>query len=433
MTITNPGSAAAAIEREAAEIARQMLSTISLAAVAPEKYAGTLYCQERLLVLARTAYDRAPAEAAAITGSAWADLEALRRDELRANPFRNDCFAQASRSVLGLPRPLDADGIRAAITGPIGKSLEDACQDVDRHAARKLKTQRVADQRRRRLRAEIDAYLYKSAPVLAGHICGLVRDQAADEVTRRYEAAGRSLAALRRRCQEAADPGDNIAGSHRFSCGPRLSVVLKATAAKRPDLLDRDGRPTEAIWAAFGAEVADGDLACTEDPQESIAALQRFLESTVADALDGLTLDSLYELSGEPPEAPSWIGRSAARLQAASHEEPYRVRLAQVPASTSDALYDQILHHIQTAARSEEDNRLQLVEFTYAFRADEILRADRRGLARVLTAILPHVSNPQLAKAIGAQLADLTPRGGHGAEHARENGHPAQGTRPVTS
>ena len=44
---------------------------------------------------------------------------------------------------------------------------------------------------------------------------------------------------------------------------------------------------------------------------------------------------------------PNWIGKSAARLQAVSREEPYRVRLAQVPAAVGDYLYDQILHHIQ--------------------------------------------------------------------------------------
>jgi hypothetical protein len=53
----------------------------------------------------------------------------------------------------------------------------------------------------------------------------------------------------------------------------------------------------------------------------------------VNEALDGLTLDALYALTGEPPEVPNWIGRSAARLQAVSREEPYRVRLAQVPAT----------------------------------------------------------------------------------------------------
>jgi len=150
--------------------------------------------------------------------------------------------------------------------------------------------------------------------------------------------------------------------------------------------------------------VASGDLAVMEDPHQAIDALQHFLESTVARALDGLTLDALYALTGEPPEVPNWIGRSAARLHAASREEPYRVRLAQVPATAGDALYNQILHHIQTATRSDDGNRLQLVELTYAFCADEILRADPRGLERVLAAIQPHVSNPQLATAIGARL-----------------------------
>jgi hypothetical protein len=125
----------------------------------------------------------------------------------------------------------------------------------------------------------------------------------------------------------------------------------------------------------------------------------------VAQALDGLTLDALYALAGEPPEVPNWIGKSAARLQAVSREEPYRVRLAQVPATVSDALYDQILHHIQTATRSDDGNRLHLVELTYAFCADEVLRADPRGLEHVLASIQPHLSNPQLVTAIGAQLA----------------------------
>ena len=426
MAITNPDSAAATVEREAGETARRMLSTITLGAVAPDTYAGRLRCQERLVVLARTAFDRAPSEASATAGAARADLDGLRRDELRANPFRNDCFGPAARSFQVMPASLDADGVKVVINGLVDKSLEDACQDVDRHAASRLKTQRGADRRRRRLRAEIDAYVYKLVPVLAGHIAGLVRDELADELARRSKAGERSQVALQRYCQEATDPGDDIPGSHRFSCGPRVNVVLKATAARRPDLLDRDGQPTDAIWAAFGAEVAAGNLTVMEDPQESIDALQGFLEFTVAAALDGLTLDSLYELSGEPPEAPSWIGRSAARLQAASREEPYRVHLAQVPASTSDALYNQILHHIQTATRSEEDNRLQLVELSYAFCADEILRADPRGLERVLAAVLPHASNPPLARAIGTLLANHDASVSRPTDRAGENGHEAR-------
>ena len=66
------------------------------------------------------------------------------------------------------------------------------------------------------------------------------------------------------------------------------------------------------------------------------------------------------------------------------------MRLAQVPAAIGDVLYDQILHHIQTATRSEDGNRLQLVELTYAFCADEILQADPRGLERVLASIQLH-------------------------------------------
>ena len=83
-------------------------------------------------MLARTAFDRAPSEASAIAGAARADLDGIRRDELRANPFRNDCFGQAARSFRVMPASLDADGIKAVINGLVDKSLEDACRDVDR-------------------------------------------------------------------------------------------------------------------------------------------------------------------------------------------------------------------------------------------------------------------------------------------------------------
>ena len=198
---------------------------------------------------------------------------------------------------------------------------------------------------------------------------------------------------------------------------------MKTWLSERPDLLDHDGRPTDAIWAAFGAEVAAGDLAVMEDPHEALAALRRFLESTVARALDGLTLDALYALTREPAETPNWIGKSAARLQAVTREEPYRVRLAQVPAAAGDVLYDQILHHIQTATRSDDGNRLQLVELTYAFCADEILRSDPRGLEHVLASILPHASNPRLAVAIGTQLAALRAGRGSAAVEPRLSGN----------
>ena len=422
MTITNPETAGATVQRDATEAARRMLGTLSLGVVAPESYAGKLHSQDRLIEYAQAAFEKARSEATTIAGSARADIDGLRRRELKADPFASDCFGNASRSVRALPGPLDTDGIQSTVAGLVADSLEDACRGVDRNAASKLKTQKGTDRKRRRLKTEIDAFIQKLTPKLAAHIAGLVRDELADELARRYEACIRSQAALRRLCAEAADPGDDIPGTHRFSCGPRGEVVLKAAAAKRPDLLDHDGRPTDAIWAAFGAEVAAGNLGVMEDPQESIEALWRFLESTVADALDGLTLDALYAVTREPPEAPSWIGRAVARLQAVSREEPYRVRLAQVPATMSDALLDQILHHIQTATRSEEDNRLQLVELTYAFCADEVLRADPRGLERVLTAILPHVSNPKLAKAIGAQLANLGATRNYTVDRTEGNG-----------
>ena len=340
-----------------------------------------------------------------MAASARAGLDDLRRSELRTDPFGRACFGQAAGSLQGLPGPLDPGGIKAAVAGLITEPLAEACRAVDRNAASKLKTQKGTERRRRRLKAEIDAFSARLRPALAEHIAGLVRDEVADELARRDQLARRAQAALRRQCAEAEDPGDEIPGAHRFSCGPRLEVVLKTVAVRRPDLLDRDGRPTDAIWAAFGAEVAAGDLAVMEDPQQAIDALQRFLETTVAQALEGLTLDALYSLTGEPPEVPNWIGKSAARLQAVSREEPYRVRLAQVPAVADDTLYEQILHHIQTATRSDEGNRLQLVELTYAFCADEVLRADPRGLEHVLASVQPHVSNPQLAAAIGAQRA----------------------------
>ena len=408
MTITNPGTAGAAVQHDAGEAARRTLAAVSLGAVAPESYAAKLHCQDRLTESAQAAFGKVRPDASAIAAAARAELDDLRRSELRTDPFASECFGQAARSIQALPGPLDPAAIKAAVAGLITESLVEACREVDRRAARKLKTQNGTERRRRRLKAEIDAFNQKLRPVLADHIVGLVRDDLGGELARRDEMSRRSKAALRRRSAEAADPGDDIPGSHRFSCGPRVEVVLKAVAVKRPDLLDRDGRPTDAIWAAFGAEVASGDLAVMEDPHQSIAALQRFLESTVARALDGLTLDALYALTAEPPEVPNWIGKSAARLQAVSREEPYRVRLAQVPAIAGDALYNQILHHIQTATRSDDGNRLQLVELTYAFCADEILRADPRGLERVLTSIQLHVSNPQLATAIGAQLVTAT-------------------------
>ena len=405
MTITNPGTAGAAVQYGAGEAARRTLAAVSLGAVAPESYPGKLHCQDRLTEFAQAAFGKVRPDASAIAAAARAELDDLRRSELRTAPFASECFGQAARSIQGLPGPLDPTGIKVSVVDLLTDSLAEACRAVDRNAASRLKTQKGTERKRRRLKAEIDAFNQKLRPVLADHIAGLVRDDLVGELARRDEASRRSQAALRRRCAEAADPGDDIPGSHRFSCGPRVEVVLKAVAAKRPDLLDGEGRPTDAIWTAFGAEAASGDLAVMEDPHRSIDALQQFLESTAARALDGLTLDAIYALAGEPPEVPNWIGKSAARLQAVSREEPYRVRLAQVPAAAGDYLYDQILHHIQTATRSDDGNRLQLVELTYAFCADEILQADPRGLERVLASIRLHASNPQLAVAIGAQLA----------------------------
>jgi hypothetical protein len=423
MTITHPGTAGASVQHDASEAASRALVTVSIGTVAPESYAGRLRCQERLTELAQAAFGKVRPDATAIAAAARSDLDDLRRRELRTDPFARECFGPAARSIQALPAPLDPSAVKAAIAALITEPLADACREVDRNAASMLKTQKGTARKRRRLKAEIDAFGLRLRPLLADHIAGLVSDDLGDELARRDELGSRAQAALRRLCAEAVDPGDDIPGSHRFSCGPRVEVVLKTVAVQRPDLLDRDGRPTDAIWAAFGAEVAAGDLTVMEDPHQALAALQRFLESTVVRALDGLTLDALYALTREPPETPNWIGRSAARLQAMTREEPYRVRLAQVPAAVGDVLYDQILHHIQTATRSDDGNRLQLVELTYAFCADEILRFDPRGLEGVLAAIQPHVSNPRLAVSIGAQLAALRAGRGSAAMDPRSSGN----------
>jgi hypothetical protein len=401
MTITNPENARVALENDSAEAARRTLTALSVGAVAPEAFPGKLRCQSRLTTLAQSAFDRARSEATAIAAAARADIDTVRRSELKANPFAAACMGGASRSVGSMPAPLDAADVQIVITSRIDDLLARACRDLDRITSRKLKTKKGVERRRKRLKVEIDAFVQRLQPVLAAHVAGHVRDELADELRNRYEACVRSRDALQRLCAEATDPGEDIPGSHRFSCGPRVEVVLKAAAVRRPDLLDSEGVPTDAIWPAFGAEVAAGDLGVMEDPQAAIDALLGFLESTVADALTGVMLDGLYSMTGEQPEVQNWIQRAGARLQvAASAPEPYRVRLAQVPATTSEILYDHVLHHIQTATRSEESNRLQLVELTYAFRASEVLDADPRGIHRVLADIRPHASNPRLAEAL---------------------------------
>lgn len=401
MAITNPDNTQLALEHDAAEAARRLLGTVSLGAVAPESFPGNLRSRDRLAGLARQAFERALAEAAPIIDAARADIDGLRRDELKADPFSTACLDGASRSVQRLPVPVSAAEVKEAINRAIDPSLAEACREVDRDAVKKLKTRKGVERRRRRLRAEMDAFVQKLQPRLAAQVAGHVRDGLAGELERRSEAGDLTQDALRRFCAQALPPGDDIPGAHRFSCGPRVMVVLRAAAVNRPDLLNSDGRPTDAIWPAFGAEVAEGDLSVMEDPEEAISALQGFLRSTVADALTGVTLDGLYAMAHEQPEVPNWLGKASARLHAGPRApEPYRVRLAQVPATTSEVLYDQVLHHIQAATRSAEPNRLQLMEFTFAYRAREVLEADPRGLARILAEVVPRASNPQLAETL---------------------------------
>ena len=426
MTITNPDDVGLSLAHDATDAARQDLSALSLGAVAPESYPGKLRSQDRLIDIVNAAFERAPAEAATIAGSVRADIDALRRSELKADPFATACLGGASRSVQALPGPLGSADIRAVITGLIGTTLTEACRDVDHDTTRRLKTRKGPERRRRRLKAEIDTFAHKVLPVLAGHIAGLVRDELADELVRRHEASLRAQDALRRFCAEANDPGEDIPGFHRFSCGPRVEVVLRAAAVRRPDLLDRDGQPTEVIWPAFGADVASGELTVMEDPQQAIDGLRRFLERTVAEALDGLTLDGLYAMTQQQPEVTSWITSATARLQVADGApHPYRVQLAQVPAGTSNVLYDQVLQHIQTATRSEEPNRLQLVELTYAFTSHEVLGADPRGIDRVLADVQRHASNPKLAEALKDRRNQFASPGASrdsAADRARDNG-----------
>jgi hypothetical protein len=401
MIITNPDHAHVAIEQTASETARRLLTAVSVTAVAPESFPGKLDSRARLAERAQQVFEKASAEAASIAAAARTEIDALRRSELKADPFATACLHNVSRSVRELPGPLDLAGVRSVIAGLIDPVLVEACQGVDRDVVKKIKTKKGVERRRRRLKVGIDTFIQRLQPRLAAHIAGHVRDELADELKRRHEACDRAQSELRRHCANAVHPGEDVPGVHRFSCGPRVHVVLKAAAVRRPDVLDSDGRPTAAIWPAFGAEVTKRDLTVMEDPQRAIVALQRFLQATLADALAGVTLDGLYALANEQPEVPNWISRATARMHvSAKAPEPYRVRLAQVPATSTHVLYDQVRHHIQTATESAEPNRLQLMEFTYSYRAKEVLDADPRGLDRVLAAVLPHTSNPRLTKAL---------------------------------
>jgi hypothetical protein len=416
MTITNPGNAGETVRRDAIAAARRTLGAISLGAIAPESFVGRLNSEANLVGLVRNSFERAPAQATDIGASARANIDALRRDELKANPLADDCLGQASRSIAELPAPLDTDGINRAVDGLIGKHLQEACRDVDRMTTSWLRARQRPDRKRRRLKAELDQFIHRLTPVLADHIAGLVRDDLDTELSRRSAAAELARDSLSRHVDEATDPGPVILGAHRFSLGPRLEVVLKAAASQRSDLLDRDGRPTDAIWPAFGAEVASGDLRVMEDPQQAIEALERFLESTVASALDGLTLDALYDKSGELPESHKWIALTAARMRVSSPVSPDKVHLAQVPDTKTDVLIGHIRTHIPTTTSAREENRLQLMELTYSFTADEVLSADRRGLVYVLDTILPHASNPKLKEALQARLDALRAAGPSVAE-----------------
>ncbi|HEY1916153.1 MAG TPA: hypothetical protein VGH27_11330 [Streptosporangiaceae bacterium] len=409
MAITSADTTRVALEQDAADAARHMLGALTLSAVAPESYPGKLRAQDRLAELARDICQRARDEAVPIARAARVDLDELRRSELAANPFGVVCLRRAAQQIRELPGPLGAADVQAVIASLISKELEKACLDVNLDSARTFKTRKGVDRRRRQLKAEIDVFVRRLQLELAQHIAGHARDELADELGRRAEAAVRTSEALRRLVREAKDPGEEIPGAHRFSCGPRTEVVLKAAAVKRPDLLDRNGRPTEAIWPAFGAEVAAGDLAVMENPQDAINTLSRFLESIVTGALAGVTLDGLYSLSQQQPEVPNWIAKAAARLPLGPRaRQLYQVRLAQVPATGSDILHNHVGRHIQSAIRSTEPNRLQIVELSYAFTADEVLEADPRGLIRILDDVLPRASNPRLAAALKQQRDNLT-------------------------
>ena len=106
------------------------------------------------------------------------------------------------------------------MAGLITESLTVACRDVDRSAASKLTTHKRTERKRRRLKAELDLFNNKLRPVLADHIAGLVRDDLSGELARRDEMTVRSLAALRRRRAEAADPGDDIRARTAFPAVP---------------------------------------------------------------------------------------------------------------------------------------------------------------------------------------------------------------------
>ena len=108
MTITNPHTAGEAVQHDASEAARRILAAISLGAIAPESYPARLHCQDRLTEFAQAAFDKARAEASAIAAAARADLDDLRRSELRADP---------SPAVLRPGGALDSGPARSARPG----------------------------------------------------------------------------------------------------------------------------------------------------------------------------------------------------------------------------------------------------------------------------------------------------------------------------
>src|SRR5207248_2147935 len=183
----------------------------------------------------------------------------------------------------------------------------------------------------RPLLAHLDGVLARHlAAVVGATLSERVREWREHAVASRQRAAelcagdeGRLQAAL----QATAVHRRRTAADHGYSVPPSPAVIRGYAAHARPGLLDPVGSPKPALWAAFGAWLADRRrMAPEQGPAAFEQALREFLGALAADVFpDDLSLGALYRGANRPLDVGTWMRLASPRVTAHPEAAPLRV------------------------------------------------------------------------------------------------------------
>jgi hypothetical protein len=411
VAVGHPAQLAGALAAAAARRARQVLANrLQAALVVPEPCPRALDVRPRLAAQVGAAFaEDAPLAAAQLAAAASDAVAALRPEDLRCGPFVTASVTGALGSLAEAPGAL-GHGELAAEQARTLEALEALAGRLARAAGgRVLRPQRLA-RARRELAGALGALQAVLAPLLARQVSALAAEQLAAHLGRRLGAMAESERRVLALCEARRDPGPPVGllpgpGGHRFSIGPSEEALYGAAAAREPALVGTDGTALPGIWAAFGAYLARNAPMAMEDPDAAPAALEAFLDDLAGRALAGFGLSSLYEAAGVPFDVAMWAGRAAPRVGLGPGAAPaHELAVAQVPEDLSEAQRQALSARFALRPSADAD-RVVVLRAWHGFTAEDLLRAERDGLAAVLEAAATSASCPAARRELSARAA----------------------------